>query len=103
MDCSCGVGSFVTLPRGVAVVHNYITSTARLSCGVVELASRLLPTQPTFLRVCCIIAQETTARLSGGCWLGLSSVGTQVYQYCFYANYPAEKLAEKNPEIPDDD
>jgi len=26
-----------------------------------------------------------------------------VYQYCFYANYPAEKLAEKNPEIPDDD
>jgi len=35
--------------------------------------------------------------------LGLSSVGTQVYQYCFYANYPAEKLAEKNPEIPDDD
>jgi hypothetical protein len=28
---------------------------------------------------------------------------TQVYQYCCYANFPAEKLAVKNPEIPDDD
>eukprot|EP00241_Pyramimonas_parkeae_P011911 CAMPEP_0114226012 /NCGR_PEP_ID=MMETSP0058-20121206/1000_1 /TAXON_ID=36894 /ORGANISM="Pyramimonas parkeae, CCMP726" /LENGTH=188 /DNA_ID=CAMNT_0001336699 /DNA_START=43 /DNA_END=609 /DNA_ORIENTATION=+ len=31
------------------------------------------------------------------------SIPHLVYQYCFYANYPAEFLASKNPEIVDDD
>eukprot|EP00959_Pyramimonas_sp_CCMP1952_P018878 399078-Pyramimonas_sp.AAC.1 len=33
----------------------------------------------------------------------LPSIPHLVYQYCFYINYPSQRLSEKNPEIPDDD
>ena len=33
----------------------------------------------------------------------LPSIPHLVYQYALYTNYDSERLAQRNPEIPDDD